>query len=367
MRKLASLVLADYFRAYLNYNPFQFSSNQFMNHELIKNILAEIGKQVCDKVYHALKTQSAEMRSAVHKEGEDDTIYQIDKDVEDILVPLLEAQAEQLDGILLLAEGVGEDTNGVALPHGRTPQSCALLVMIDPIDGTRNIMYDKRSAFFLAAVAPNKGKNTKLSDVEVAVMTELSTSRMYMSDTLYAIKGKGAKAFTRNLLTQEVTTKEITPSKSKTIYGGFASIAKFFPPGRDILAKIEDLLIERVIPEYPEGKTVVFEDQYISTGGQIYELLMGHDRFIADIRGTLFAKFKREGKRIGHICHPYDICTALIATETGVVITDATGKTLDCPLDLLSDVDWIGYANPHIRNEVEHHFLTLLREHDLIN
>ncbi|MCS7004868.1 MAG: hypothetical protein NZM38_06030 [Cytophagales bacterium] len=337
-----------------------------MDHETIKDILIKIGAAICDKVYFSLKTQSAEARSAVHKEGEDDTIYQIDKDVEDILVPLLEKYASQFGGIVLLAEGIGETASGIPLPQGMTHQTCALRLIVDPIDGTRNIMYDKRSAFFLAAVAPNKGEETKLSDVEVAVMTELSTSKMYQSDTLYAIKGRGTKAFTRNLLTGEIFPKEVTPSKSKSIYGGFASIAKFFPPGRDILAKMEDELIARIIPDYPEGKTVVFEDQYISTGGQLYELLMGHDRFIADIRGVLFAKLKREGKKIGHICHPYDICTALIAKEAGVILTDVYGKDFDCKLDLLSDVSWVGYANKYIRSETEPHFLALLRENHLI-
>ena len=31
-------------------------------------------------------------------------------------------------------------------------------------------------------------------------------------------------------------------------------------------------------------KTALFDDQYISTGGQLYELMMGHDRMIADVR-----------------------------------------------------------------------------------
>jgi fructose-1,6-bisphosphatase/inositol monophosphatase family enzyme len=337
-----------------------------MNHELIKDTLAEIGKQVCEKVYHSLKTQSIEARSAVHKEGEDDTIYQIDKDVEDILVPMLEAKAQELGGMILLAEGIGEDAKGIVLPQGFSREKAAIRVIIDPIDGTRNIMYDKRSAFFLSAVAPNKGENTSLQDVEVAVMTELPNSRGYVSDTLWAIKGKGAHGFSRNLLTGEITKKEITPSKSKTIVGGFAQIARFFPPGRDILAKIEDELIDMIIPDYPEGKTVVFEDQYICSGGQMYEILMGHDRFIADVRGVLFQKFKREGKRVGHVCHPYDVACILIGQEAGIIFTNAEGNILNPPLDLLSDVDWVGYANKHIQAEVQDKFMSLLKKYDLI-
>ena len=44
-------------------------------------------------------------------------------------------------------------------------------------------------------------------------------------------------------------------------------------------------------------------------------------------------------------CHPYDLCTELIARELGVSVTDAQGVPLDAPLDVTSDVGWIGYAN----------------------
>ena len=151
-----------------------------MNHELIRQILVEIGEAVCKKVNSSLKNSSVEQMSAVFHEGEDDTIYQIDRDVEEIIVPLLEAKAAMLGGVVLLAEGIGEDSlEGVVLPHGTLAKDAAIMMIMDPIDGTRGIMYDKRSAFFLAGAAPNKGKETKLSDIEVSVMTELPTSRAY--------------------------------------------------------------------------------------------------------------------------------------------------------------------------------------------
>ena len=33
-----------------------------------------------------------------------------------------------------------------------------------------------------------------------------------------------------------------------------------------------------------DGVPLVFDDQYISTGGQLYELAVGHDLFTADLR-----------------------------------------------------------------------------------
>jgi fructose-1,6-bisphosphatase/inositol monophosphatase family enzyme len=337
-----------------------------MQHTFIRDVLIEIGEAVCKKVHRSLQDQTVEQRSAVYKEGEDDTIYQIDRDVEEILIPILEKNAKVLNGIILVAEGIGEDTNALVLPKGKRAESAALRIILDPIDGTRGIMYDKRSAFFLAAAAPNRGAATSLIDIEVAVMTELPTSRSISSDTLWSIRGKGAHGFTRNLLTNDITKREVAPSKSKTIIGGFAQIARFFPPGRELLARIEDELIETIMPEMPAGKAIIFEDQYISTGGQLYEMLMGHDRFIADIRNVLYKKLAKEGKRPGHVCHPYDICTKMIASEAGIIITDVFGNRLDAPLDVLSPVDWIGYANTHIRAEVEPILQHLMKKYGLL-
>jgi len=325
-----------------------------MNHELLKKVLCQIGEAVCRKVHQALREQSIEERSAVHFEGADDTIYQIDRDVEDIIVPLLEQHASALGGVVLIAEGIGEDAeDGLVLPANIKNSNAAVRIIMDPIDGTRGIMYDKRAAFFLAGAAPNKGPNTRLQDIEVAVMTELPTSRSVLSDTLWAIKGSGSHRFTLHLERNSREERHIRPSQSGTLYGGFGQIARFFPPGRDVLAGIEEAMIEDLFPDAPEGKAILFEDQYISSGGQLYEMLVGHDRFVADIRVALFRQLKQAGRKIGHVCHPYDVCAALIGTEAGIIITDIAGNPLDAPLDTTSGVDWIGYANTRIRAQIE--------------
>ena len=52
-------------------------------------------------------------------------------------------------------------------------------------------------------------------------------------------------------------------------------------------------------------------------------------------------------------CHPYDLCTELIARECGVVVTDERGLPLDAPLNVEADVSWVGYANAGLRDRVE--------------
>ncbi|MFK8056322.1 MAG: hypothetical protein AB8F78_09415 [Saprospiraceae bacterium] len=330
-----------------------------MNHDAVLQLLKRLGEAVRLQVAASLRDQSADQRAAIYQEGVDDTIFQIDRDVEQVLLPILKQEAAALGGIAIIAEGLAAETLGVA--EGEEP---ALSLLCDPIDGTRGIMYDKRSAFFLAGFAPYRVGAT-LRDIEVAVMIELPTSRAYLSDTLWAIRGQGATRETLNILTGELKPAALTPSKAKTIYQGFGQVVRFFPPGRAILAAIDDEVVQTLLPDAPAGKAMSFEDQYISSGGQQYELLVGHDRWVADIRTRLFDSPSFVGKTRGHCCHPYDLAASLIAEEAGVVITDTDGQTLDCPLDTTSDVDWIGYANTTLRESIQPVLLAAMKAHGL--
>ncbi len=275
-----------------------------MDYSFLKEILCETGLRICRRVHHSLHTQSLEERAAVHSESSDDTIYQIDRDVEDLLIEEIETHAEELGGVVLVAEGLEREGELYTAPNSIDPADAAWRILMDPIDGTRGIMYDKRSAFYLAGAAPNRGESTTIQDIELAVMVEIPTSRSYLSDTLWAIKGEGARRFTHDLKTGAVKPRSITPSTSSTILGGFAQISRFFPPGRNILAQIDEEIIQTLFPNAPEGRAILFEDQYISTGGQFYEMLIGHDRFNADLRASLYRRMRGDGFTAGAYMSP---------------------------------------------------------------
>lgn len=331
-----------------------------MDHEGVQRLLLKIGNAVCDHVYQSLQHSNHETLSVVAEETEEDTIYAIDKDVEPLIIPLIEEEAESLGGIKLIAEGLDAE-NGKNVFPSNYGKNAAVLIIMDPIDGTRGIMYNKRSAFFLAAAAPNNSSLKHLQDIEVAVMTEIPTSKAYLSDTFYAIKGNGARGMRKNLINNSATKLNFQPSSATSIIGGFAQIARFFPPGKDILAKIEEELIAK-LADVQEGKALIFEDQYISSGGQLYELLMGHDRFVADLRPQLYQHLRKKGTPGGLTCHPYDVCATLIGEEAGIIITDIEGSKLNVPLDLTTPVGWIAYANSHIQEQVEPVLKNILRE-----
>ena len=81
--------------------------------------------------------------------------------------------------------------------------------------------------------------------------------------------------------------------------------------------------------------------------------MAGHDRFVADLRPLLRPVLASRGLPPALTCHPYDICCALIAEESGVIVTDPFGRPLDAPLNVEAEVAWAGYANAHIRTQIE--------------
>ena len=286
-----------------------------------------------------------------------DTIYTIDVHAEEIIEHFCDEWASEIGPFVLIAEGI-EDAGWKVFPEGASEGEARFLMMVDPIDGTRNLMFNKRPAWALTGIAPNRGRQTTLADIEVAVMTELPTTRSLLADRLWAVRGQGAKREARNLVDGTEVSLPIRPSRSTSLAHGFASLVKFFPPAKGATAALEQRLMEAVAPEDGENP-VVFDDQYMTTGGQLYEILVGHDRFLADLRPVFFDALGLPPKLV---CHPYDICTELIAREAGIEVVDDNGRPLDAPLDIRAPVSWVGYANPTLRQRIEPHLLVLLDE-----
>lgn len=299
--------------------------------------------------------------NAVDRTTSADTIYQIDTVVEPLLEEFCREWAKTTP-LVLVAEGI-ENEHGVegvkVFPEGADEADAVIRLLVDPIDGTRGIMYDKRAAWALAGVAPNKGAHTRLADIEVAVMTELPTSKMGFADVLWAVKGQGAQGLRESLEGGAAHPLALKPSTAAGIDHGFASISNFFPGTKVLASELMEHLARELVGSVDVHRATVFDDQYISTGGQFYELIVGHDRFNADLRPMFY---RMQHQPLGLCCHPYDCATLLIAQEAGVCLTDATGAPLDGPLDVTTGISWIGYANPALRNKIEPLILDFLHE-----
>jgi hypothetical protein len=309
------------------------------------------------RVEHA----DTEALSAISRESVADTIYEIDRLSEEAIEAwFLDHWPADLP-VELVMEGV-DPGHPVTIPAGTEVGDTTVKCIIDPIDGTRGLMYDKRPAFFLAAAAPQQGPDTSLRDLEVAVMTELPTTKQWRADRFSAIRGRGVQADSVNLLTRESLPLRVQPSRAERMLHGYGYISRFLPAGKALTATLEERVWELLYGAETGNEIVIFEDQYISTGGQFYELLSGHDRMIADLRPLVFRKL---GITSALCCHPYDVAGSLILDEAGLVIEDpVSGGPPDGPLDTISPVSWVAYANPalaaHIRPALQQALQELL-------
>jgi hypothetical protein len=190
-----------------------------------------------------------------------------------------------------------------------------------------------------------------LADINLAVQTEIPLLKQHLCDQLWAIRGQGAQALRINRITKETTSLSLRPTTASDLRHGFATVCRYFPGARDILAAIDDELCHRLYGQQPDS-VAIFEDQQC-TAAQLYGLATGQDRFVADLRPLVQPIIADRGHPLGHCCHPYDICTKLIAEEAGVIVTSPDGAPLDAPLDAETDVAWIGYANRELRSAIE--------------
>lgn len=327
----------------------------------IRTLHERIRDAVIDAFERAQRAQGgqADTLAAVvdDRDDEGDTIYAVDRVSEEVLVHFFETEIAPRWPIVLVAEGL--PGGSITLPRGTSDADARWRIIVDPIDGTRGLMYQKRSGWILTGVAPahaSKGHAPTLptlADIELAVQTEIPIVKQHLCDTVWAARGGGVRAERLNRLTGERQPLTLRPSRASTIAHGFAMISRFFPGARAELAAIDDEIVQAVLGPVRPGKAHCFEDQYVSTGGKLYELMTGHDRFVADLRPLMESVLARRGLALGICCHPYDLCTELIARELGVIITDEQGEPLRATLDVDANVTWVGYANAKIRAQIE--------------
>jgi len=326
--------------------------------ERLRLALLAAQDHIRDSVLAARNTSSSETLSAVAEVTAADTIYAIDKVSEEAITHWFAGHWPKDEPVELVLEGL-EGRDPVTFPTGTPVTATRWKCIIDPIDGTRNIMYDKRAAWILSGLAPQRGPATNLSDIVVAAMTELPTTKQWRSDQISAIAGAGLRAEGLNLFTGERRPLQLHPSGASDFRHGFASLVRFFPEGKALTAQIEERLWRELFGAGGSGSPLIFDDQYITTGGQFYEILAGHDRMLGDLRPMVFAKL---GLASSLVCHPYDVCTELILREAGVLVGKPDGSRLDAPLDTVSPVAWIAFANPTLAGQVRPVLAHILRE-----
>lgn len=317
----------------------------------LRGMLCELQNAVRDGLIAARDRHTTADFSAVAEVTAADTIYRIDKVSEAVILDWFATSWPADAAVEVVMEG-GEGQAPPTFPRGTPAAACEFVCILDPIDGTRNLMYDKRSAWMLAGLASRRPGGTRLGDVVVAAMTELPTTKQWASDQISGVRGCGPGGLVAERIDVRDGSRKplaIQPSQATDFRHGFASIARFFPEGKTMLARLEEALWESLYGLGKSASPLVFDDQYMTTGGQIYELMIGHDRMLGDLRPLVY---RRLGLDSALVCHPYDICTCLLLEEAGGLIEDPWGRPLDVPLDTTSAVAWMGYANETLADQV---------------
>lgn len=311
----------------------------------VARLLHDLCRAVRDGVLEGRQTTAN--WETIERISPSDTIYRIDKISEEALIHWFESNWPEDLPADLIGEGLGDET-GQRFPEA-APES-RLTILIDPIDGTRGLMYDKRSAWVLAGAAWNSpGRQPCLSNLCAGAMAEIPVTKQRASDSLCgwqteegAFMGEAAREDNPGL---RPTTLHLRPSQAKNLYHGFASFVSFFPEGREEIARIEQAFLSAHTSGQATTSPLVFTDQYISSGGQIYEILAGRDRMVADLRPLVFEKLKLPTPLC---CHPYDLACLPAARATGCIFEDPWGRPLASPLDTTTPIAWVGYANQEL-------------------
>ena len=328
-----------------------------MDQEKLRHLLCELGTAIRSKVVSARQGLSAEKLAAVTGDAGGDTIFAIDRFGEDAILEWFRSQWPDDEPVQIVMEGLESE---LCFPEGKSAAETKWKCIIDPIDGTRGLMYDKRSAWALAAIAPQRGDETCLSQIVACAMTELPVSKQWRADQFSANLDSPLVAtwcdWRAGSDPQPLNTE---PSTAHSFDHGFASLVKFFPEGRTLTAQIEERLWDQILGPNRSRSPVVFDDQYLSTAGQFHELITGRDRLVGDLRPLIFHALDLESSLV---CHPYDACAWLLLKKAGVIFEHPLGGFPDAPLDTETGVAWIAYANETLAAKARPVLQKILRE-----
>lgn len=296
-------------------------------------------------------------------EGAGDVTFGLDLPSEHVLSEWLDARARE-GPISLLTEDSGWRHRGPASGGGVRDldgfDHGGPRVVVDPVDGTRNLMAELRSAWACLAWAPPGPRAPRLEDVELGVVAEIPTANARFHRVLVGARGAGCRFEERDLETDALLAHgPLRTDGEARVDRGYFPFFRYLPHQRPRLAAVEAAFFERL--EAHEGAHVrdCYDDQYISNAGQLALLARGTYRFVADLRAEL-------GRRDGGplvTSKPYDLAGAVVcAREAGCAITDAAGAELDFPLDATTPVGFVGYVNAATRARLEPHLAAALRD-----
>lgn len=314
----------------------------------------------------ALAGDDLERRTRAVRSGAGDVTYGLDERCEEAVQTWFESTARERP-LSLLTEDTGWRHRGPG-PRGALAPASELdgfdhggpRLALDPVDGTRGLMYDLRPAWSVISLAgPGRGV-PRLDDLVHGALWELPDSRGARYRVLAAESGGPCRLEERALDGEgSARCTRLAADGDARCDHGFFPFFRYEPAWRPELARIEAHFFERL--ERHEGAALrhVFDDQYISNAGQLALLGLGTYRMIADLRAWLAARRAASTTT----SKPYDVAGAiLVARAAGCVVEAPDGGALDFALDCTTPVSFVGWVNPATAVRLRPHLHAVLVE-----
>jgi len=225
-------------------------------------------------------------------------------------------------------------------------------IAFDPVDGTRNLMADLRSAWTVVSFAGAGSSAPTLEELSGGMLSEIPPSRVERPRLFHAHRGQGSLT-----LEDGERSRRLRVDDDDRVDHGYFPIFRYEPARRPAIASLEAEFFRRIAEAEGADLRSVYDDQYISNGGHLVQLVLGTYRMIVDPRALV-------GERAGRptvTSKPYDVAGAILcAREAGAVVRAADGGELDFPIDTETPVHFAGWANEATRARLERHWLATL-------
>ncbi len=333
--------------------------------ERLQELCARVCAAVQVAIEGALRAGRLSSLGQATRQGMGDTTFALDEHAEQAVEQWFQAVARERP-LSLLTEDSGWRHRGpksgggwvelAGFDHGG-PR-----IALDPIDGTRNLMADLRSAWSVVSCAGPGPGLPRLSELVLGMVSELPDSRAGVRRALWAY-ADGPCRFAQIDLASSRTLEEralVVDADGRADHGYFP----FFRYGADLrpfLGSLERGFFERL--RRFEGAQIerCFDDQYISNAGQLVLLSLGTYRAIFDLRALL----------AGHLgipsttSKPYDIAGAVLCAQRAGCVVEGPPRAgapaaLDFPLDCVTRLDFVGWTNAATRARLLPHLSAAL-------
>jgi fructose-1,6-bisphosphatase/inositol monophosphatase family enzyme len=326
---------------------------------------------LCERMRHAARDALFSARrngdftrvARAVSEGAGDTSYGLDVTTEAALREWA-GEVARLQPLTLLSEDagwvhLGPGPGGVrelsGFDHGG-PR-----IVVDPVDGTRNLMTDLRSAWSVVGLAGPGAGAPRQRELVFGVLSEIPDTRAASYRRFSAVRGGPCHFEERAFYKGGPIVKpvELRTGSDDRVDRGYFPFFKYMADMRPQIAALEARFLERL--ERLEGAELrtCWDDQYISNGGQLALLSLGSYRMLADLRAHLAAARGRPTLAT----KPYDIAGALLCAQAaGCVVTAVDGGELDFTIDVSTPVAWVGWVNEATRARLAPHLAAVLAQ-----